>query len=34
VAHAFGVSVEGEIGYLGFEEGADEDPTPERAWSA
>lgn len=27
VAHAFGVSVEGEIGYLGFEEGADEDPT-------
>ncbi len=26
VVHAFGVSVEGEIGYLGFEEGADEDP--------
>jgi len=26
VAHAFGVSVEGEIGYLGFGEGADEDP--------
>ncbi len=26
VAHAFNVSVEGEIGYLGFEEGADEDP--------
>jgi fructose-bisphosphate aldolase class II len=25
-AHAFGASVEGEIGYLGFGEGADEDP--------
>ena len=26
IAHSFGVSVEGEIGYLGFEAGADEDP--------